>query len=625
MHIFCAGAASAEDAIFLNGTNAISFQLGNGGGGYLLSSQLFRDPTNFFHLCLTIDTTQATAADRVTIEINGVAITDFDSETYPTQNYDIAGFLQNGIAQYLGRLSSGASYYFDGYLSEICCIDGLALDASNFGQFKNATWIPKAYAGSYGTNGFHLDFANAGSLGDDVSGNGNDWTPSGLTSDDQVIDTPTNNFITLNSIHHLASATLANGNLEASGTENEFGTFGLTSGKWAWEITVGENGDFGIEDDDGNEEVASDISAEVVEMLLDLDSGTLKKRVDGGSLEDIELALDTTKTWFPYFKAQCAVDFGQLGYTPYTGYKLICSENLPEPTILDSENGFIVELATGANINTALASARSGWPGYIDIIKNRDASESWEVIFSDDPTNSMHFDSDAATGAKQSLVSGDNYVGRSLRLGAAYGVYTAEISHTNGSDTDQAHGLSGSVFMGVVKRSDAAGGWYTSHPGLTAAYNVRLDSSAGETSTQYCDIDGTNITIKSAAPSGTYRVIAIAEMDGFSKIFTYTGNGSADGPCVNLGLRPAWPVIKQANGVNEWYNYTADVSEGNPVQARLRIDLPEAEVNPDTTNYPDLISSGIKIRSQYSSLNSSGNPMIGFAFAEMPFKYSNAR
>ena len=120
---------------------------------------------------------------------------DRDWETYPPQNFD---FDINGVfAHWLGRVYV---YYFDGYMAEINFVDGQALTPDDFGEINEDTgeWSPKAYEGTYGTNGFYLAFEDGAALGDDISGNGNDWTPTNLASTDQMLDTPTNNFATLN-------------------------------------------------------------------------------------------------------------------------------------------------------------------------------------------------------------------------------------------------------------------------------------------------------------------------------------------------------------------------------------------------------------------------------------------
>jgi hypothetical protein len=136
-------------------------------------------------------------------------------------------------------------------MSEIYMIDGQALDPTDFGEFDSATgiWTPIAYTGTYGTNGFYLEFKDSSALGDDTSGNGNDFTVNNLTSIDQTTDTPTNNFATLiNASSASKTYTLSEGNLKVtSSTSNWFGvprgSIGVSSGKWYFEVKVTDAGD----------------------------------------------------------------------------------------------------------------------------------------------------------------------------------------------------------------------------------------------------------------------------------------------------------------------------------------------------------------------------------------------
>ena len=552
--------------------------------------------------------------------VNGSQVTAFSTANYPSLNKDER---INSAAQHeIGRFPRTADC-MDGYLAETYFIGGQALAPSDFGEFKYNIWIPKDYSTPVAGNNCKLDFEAAADLGNDVSGNNNDWTSSGLTTADQVIDSPTNNHPTLNVLHELATATLANGNLDCSGAENEYATIIIpSSGKWGWKITASENGPFGLEDIDGNEEVAADVSGEVVEMLVDMDAGTLKKKVDGGSLETIQATLSIGAEWYPHFKAACSVDFGQLGYAPTeSGYKTLCSDNLDDPVVEESSDGIVVETDTGANIAATLAAARSGWPAYIDIFKNLDADESWDIIFSDDSGISIHFDTDAAKGTKQSLVSGNNYLGASLRVGATYGCYTAEISHTNGSETNQAHSL-GSADVAIAKLSNIAGEWWMRHPKLTVNYNILLNSTAAETATEYVEVDNTNVTIKSAAPTGTYRVIVFKEIEGFSKFGAFNGNAAADGPFAHSGLRSALGLVKDADGVVNWLFFNKE---------RLGYNVDNNELHPNTndiegtTDMVDLVSNGKKIRTTNAEINTTAHNYIFLDWAEQPGKWANAR
>ena len=127
-------------------------------------------------------------------------------------------------------------------MCEVSIIDGTALGPTSFGAFNPVTniWEPIAYAGTYGTNGFKLDFADSSALGNDVSGNNNDFTVNALTSIDQSTDTCSNNFCTLNSIDS-GTITFSDGNLTVvSGSDYHAtkGTIGVNTGKWYFEVKM---------------------------------------------------------------------------------------------------------------------------------------------------------------------------------------------------------------------------------------------------------------------------------------------------------------------------------------------------------------------------------------------------
>ena len=227
---------------------------------YLATTQVFRDTSAWYHIVLAVDTTQATSSNRLKLYVNGSQVTAFDTATYPTQNLDFninsSSFINRlGLTYNTGGTTN---YYLDGYLSEFNLIDGQQLTPSSFGETDTDTgiWIPKAYTGTYGTNGFYLKFANSASLGTDSSGNGNTWTVNNLTSIDQTTDTPTNNFATLNPILAGSSAGLTNGNTTYTNTSATYGTrlstIAMSKGKWYFEGKVVQMADsftmFGIQD-----------------------------------------------------------------------------------------------------------------------------------------------------------------------------------------------------------------------------------------------------------------------------------------------------------------------------------------------------------------------------------------
>lgn len=263
-YFFGAVNGSNTDAIGIT-TTGLQVSVNSATSGDLNTAQLFRDYSAWYHIVWAVDTTQATASNRMKIYVNGTQVTSFDTETYPSQNYDFG--INNTGEHRIGNLTGGSSFW-DGYMADIYFIDGKQLAPTNFGVTdSNGVWTPAAtYTGDYGTNGFHLVFEDASSLGKDFGPGGNNFTVNNLTSIDQTTDTPLNNFATYNPLlSQVASVDgrggswngqLTEGNL-ASGTavdtyNNQFSTFGLTSGKWYAEFkmsTTDNNFSHGIVND----------------------------------------------------------------------------------------------------------------------------------------------------------------------------------------------------------------------------------------------------------------------------------------------------------------------------------------------------------------------------------------
>ena len=146
----------------------------------LFTPALFKDPSAWYHIVVSVDTTQATASDRVTIWVNGVE--QAVSGDYPTLN-EVTPY-GRGHYHTIGAYANGTNAFYNGYLADVHFVDGQALDKTSFGGFDPDTgvWNPKEYSGTHGTNGFHLDFSDNSSiaaLGYDAAGS-NDWTPTNL-------------------------------------------------------------------------------------------------------------------------------------------------------------------------------------------------------------------------------------------------------------------------------------------------------------------------------------------------------------------------------------------------------------------------------------------------------------
>jgi len=223
-------------------------------GGEGNSTMVFRDVSAWYHIVIVFKGSESSVNDRFEIYVNGV------QDTYVSRNSGLStgnGYVNSNINHGVGANASGSGFsHFDGYQAETVFIDGQALDPTSFGEFDSDTniWKPKDVSGlTFGTNGFHLDFENSGSLGADVSGNSNNFTVNNLTSVDQSTDTCTNNFATLNFLQSALNGnttiqTFSEGNLQVitpNTVYSKFGgasTIGASQGKWYAEIRVSASG-----------------------------------------------------------------------------------------------------------------------------------------------------------------------------------------------------------------------------------------------------------------------------------------------------------------------------------------------------------------------------------------------
>jgi len=224
---------TATSALWWNAANSkLNWELNDKGQFYYYDSGTpkttgyYRDTAAWYHLVFKVD------SNTGTLYINGAAaagITGIGSILS----------LQTGNALQIGK-ENGST--FDGYMAEVCFIDGTALNPDQFGEFDGDSptiWKPIDVSGlTFGTKGFYLDFEDSSDLGKDVSGNGNDLTATNLVATDQTTDTPVNNFATLNPLYKLANITFTEGNLVQTNSgswQPGLSTIGVSSGKWYWE------------------------------------------------------------------------------------------------------------------------------------------------------------------------------------------------------------------------------------------------------------------------------------------------------------------------------------------------------------------------------------------------------
>tara|TARA_R110001599_G_scaffold85405_1_gene229290 strand:- start:233 stop:2821 length:2589 start_codon:yes stop_codon:yes gene_type:complete len=216
--------------------------------------QVFRDPETWYHIVWVYDSGNSTETNREIFYLNGERLTNVEGWDggYPAQNRDSV-FNQSGATQVIGGASAYYGNYLSGYMAEVVFNDGQVYAASDYGETKNEVWIPKDPSGlTFGNNGFYLDFANSSAMGNDVSGNNNDFTASNVDTHDQMLDSPTfgssngGNFATWNILSRTnpalsyGASTFSEGNLafagDTGGTASTGSTFSMQSGKWYAEI-----------------------------------------------------------------------------------------------------------------------------------------------------------------------------------------------------------------------------------------------------------------------------------------------------------------------------------------------------------------------------------------------------
>jgi hypothetical protein len=400
-------------------------------------SGLFRDPSAWGHLVVAIDTTQATSSDRVKVYWNGVAMT-YLSGTYPSLNYD--SYLNAASTAYRIMSDTVNASYVDGYLAEMNFIDGQALTPSSFGQTDSATgvWVPKKYSGTYGTNGFYLKFADASAatataIGKDSSGNGNNWTPSGISvtsgvTFDQMLDTPTLNYCVLSQVDRYSStmnpsdASLAIVNSSGGSFQGIRSTVAMTTGKWYCEGVITASGSLpasrtgaalytaadalstygGVSATSwayfsGGTAVNNNVSTtltsgslalnDVFQIAFDADAGKLWFGKNGTWLNSGNPATGANAIysslaagtyfiggWAYNTADKTVMNFGQraFAYTPPTGFKALNSANLPTPSIKKGSLYMDATLRTGTGATASVSSL--GFQPDLMWIKSRSAA-----------------------------------------------------------------------------------------------------------------------------------------------------------------------------------------------------------------------------------------------------------
>ena len=365
------------------------------------------DTSKFYHFLVSVDTTLSTASDRVKIYIDGDRVTSFDSYTaHPAQDL-ITNWNGGSGTLYIGRRGLDTTNLLDGYMAETNFVDGTALGPDTFGVVDTSTnrWIPKTLSGiTYGNSGWRLTYADSSNLGDDTSGNTNDFTVSNITSSDQTTDSPTQNHCIMDPNDETGSITMSEGNLKVTqgGAGDAIrGSLAPTSGKYYFEITataVGADGNsiVGIQQKNVPIDSSTSLASVNAETFVYRDDGYL---VNGGQYASgytnwgatdvigIAMDLDNHKLYFSVDGTY--INSGNPANGTGSVFNLVQNTRYAPYIGFQGSSGFIFDVNTGQRaFNTSAPTGFSALQqdnlsetakGLTDlvIIKNRDAADSW--------------------------------------------------------------------------------------------------------------------------------------------------------------------------------------------------------------------------------------------------------
>lgn len=721
--LFAAGTSgSAYAAIWFHNDTLEIFGFGGATTYQLVTTQLFRDPSAHYAIQVAFDSSQAVASDRIKVYINGTQVTSFSTASYPTLNY--SGFMGSAIAHYIGQFTPAlGSLYFDGLRSETSFIDGQQLTPSSFGQFDitSKQWVVKKYTGSYGNNGFYLNYSDNTStttLMVDRSGNSNNWTSNNISltagaTYDSMIDVPMGggggergNYCTLNPLTTLGGS-FADGNLRynnSGGWRSASGTIAVDSGKWSFQAVLtsapfipkasnsmwsaigirpatvfSDNGDFStgtnalVFADNGyyknfsgawTNSGVTPVNGDVITVNVDLGANTFEFRLNNSVVVSGTIGMTAGTLVVPVhsnFDASngvMALNFGQRPFsaTPPTGYKALHTDNLSIPAIVAPSKHVAVVTTTTSGAITGV-----GFQADALILKPRAVSSSNrmydsvrgapKVLYPDSTiaettraTSLVSFDTDGFTlgsdfsgvlaveialkGGGSAVTNNVGSVSSQVSANTLAGFSIVGATIAAGNQTI-GHGLGVTPSLIIAKAKNAVSNWGVWINGFTKDEYVYLNDTAAKTSAGSAWGAATPTSTVFGIGGGTLfsatnqlECYCFAEIRGFSRIISYTGNGSTDGPFVHLGFRPKLVLLKRLDSTGSWYMIDATRNTNNVATTYSLLNSPNAEASDLLW---DFVANGLKQRASYAEINASGGSYICIAFAETPFKYALAR
>ena len=713
----CYAFASADYQTYFGFTSDDKFQFYNAWGGAsstqnLITTQVFRDPSAWYHVVVAVDMSQGTYQNAIKIYVNGVQVTAFGTSSFTNANNTTA--VNSAQPHAIGVYATQNTNYFDGYLAEVNFINGQDLTPASFGS-TNATsgvWQPAPYTDTYGTNGFYLKFTSnstVAALGTDFSGNGNTWTVNNISvtagvTYDSMTDVPTltsatvANYPTLNPIYVSnikAAPTLENANLTINPAYDRFmnATMSLpATGKFYWEATIvvattgGNQTGLGVNTNQGdNREQHSFVSTlnDVWGVAVDMTGLTItwyKNNVSQSSR-----SITANVEYFPFFYTDTnlsptqkwAANFGQrpFAYTPPTGFVALNTFNLPTATILKGNTVMDATLYTGNNAARSITNAAGFQP---DLVWMKDRTTAYSHMLYDSvrgvgTTKMLSSNLDFAEGANPNFANLTSFDTTGFSLGTTVSTNVINntgdafvawqwqagqgttSSNTNGSITSTVsvnptagfsvvtytgtganatvgHGLGVAPKVVVVKGRTNVADWQMYHVSLGIGATINLNAiSARFLSANYwgasaptSSVFGVGTLSGNNNSSTTYVAYCFADIDGYSKFGSYTGNGSTDGAFIYTGFRPRFVMVKQTNDVGNWIIWDTARSTYNQMQLYLSPNSSSQELNNAVVSI-DSVSNGFKCRTSDNDINGNGDTYIYMAFAENPFRNSLAR
>jgi hypothetical protein len=695
-YLFGADTSSA-DAVYFDSSDRLCVDIA--GTTRLVTNAVLRDPTAHYAIKVEFDAANGTAANRLVLKVNGVVLTSFATDTRSgiTTNTAKTG---TAVSAFYGRNPTSAANYFDGVMANCWHVNGIAAADQGVVAGASGQWVPTSPTGMTNNSaGWLLEFADASAataaaIGKDTSGNGNNWTPSGISvtagpSFDQSRDTPTNSFATMNPLDRNSNLAFSDANLTVIPTSTaDYWAARATmptpdSGKWYWELTlnntpavyqagivsssrplVGQISGTGSEYqvDWGTGTSRADMgfqsngasfanwtgatkatSGDVLMFAFDADNQTFWVGRNGtwyNSSGTANPATNTDPRWsgvprglFPYVNLPnpasggVALNFGQrpFTHTPPSGFLALSTQNLPNPAIPRASNGAVLAIDTEANIEATLATARSGWTDFVEILKNRAAGENWAWRFSHNATHEHAVDTTDTyqTRASRTMSGAQNWVGYAIRIGSAYGTAAGSVSHTNGAATTVTHNLARARTAILLFPRASGDVWYY-HPDVTAGSLLRLNTNAAQAAnTSITTVGSNSFQIGSGVASGTYDYLVLSDVDGFIDLFNYTGNASTNGPFAWTGQSSNVVWLKDRTAANAHRIYDRARNPFNGAYQSLVLSSGAAEA---AETFIEMTAGGMRpIVAGGNGVNDSSSVMCGVAIAFAPFKAATAR